>query len=474
MPTLTCPRCTSRFDDGATFCPQDGTRLVTLGDDPLVGQVLAERYRVVRLIGRGGMGRVYEAEHVNIVKRLALKVLHPEAVSDPVIAARFRLEARAASQIGHPNIVAIEDSATLADGTVYVAMELLEGESLAERMRRSPPLSLAEAAELLLPVCDGLAAAHAAQIVHRDLKPENIFLARRGGKVVPKILDFGIAKVLTDDGALHLTRTGAIFGTPAYMSPQQAQGGKIDHRTDIYSMGVILFEVATGRVPFVADTAVELLSLHISSEPPRPSEIAPDRKVSPTVDALILSALAKDPDQRPKTITDFAASLRSSIAATVVMPVTVVRTEPEPVPVSSSAAVPIPNQPKSRRALLAALIVLALLLTGAIVTIALNPPKAPVAAAAILPDAGAATAVTVTPVSKKHDEPHHAHGAAGSTVKDATQTGLGGARDGTRTVGRTIRSFFKEGPQGAKETWKDNAATTKKNALEGGRKTKND
>ncbi len=310
---LRCPTCDTRFDAASGFCTHDGARLVpAAGDaDALVGNVLADRYRIVKLLGQGGMGRVYEAQHVNINKRLAIKVLRSEVTAVPSTVARFRQEARSASSIGHENIIEIEDFATLPDGTVYLAMEMLEGISLGDRMRQTPAPSLSESVEVMIPVGRGLAAAHEKGIVHRDMKPENVFLAAKHGRVIPKILDFGIAKVSAQEGGNHLTQTGAIFGTPLYMSPEQAMGQPLDHRADIYSVGVILYELAVGRVPFKADSAVQVLSQHITTAPEPPSKAAPNRKVPPELDAIILKAMAKDPKARYQKMTELVEDLLS-------------------------------------------------------------------------------------------------------------------------------------------------------------------
>ncbi|HEX4462547.1 MAG TPA: serine/threonine-protein kinase, partial [Polyangia bacterium] len=238
---MICPTCKTHYEAGA-FCANDGTALLLEGGAGLIGKVLADRYRIVRLLGEGGMGQVFEAQHLNINKRFALKLLKPEVVGSASSLARFRQEAWAASSIGHANIVEIDDFATLPSGEVYLAMEFLDGQSLAERMRDGPPLMLPEALAILVAVGQGLAAAHEKGIVHRDMKPEDIFLARKGSAQVAKILDFGIAKVTGADEPSNLTRTGAIFGTPLYMSPEQAKGQPADARADVYALGVILYE----------------------------------------------------------------------------------------------------------------------------------------------------------------------------------------------------------------------------------------
>ncbi|HEY1587271.1 MAG TPA: serine/threonine-protein kinase, partial [Polyangia bacterium] len=261
-----CPTCKETFPNGA-FCAKDGTALVDKVDATLVGQVLADRYRIVRLLGEGGMGQVYEAQHLNINKRFAIKMLRPEVIGSAQSLQRFRQEAWAASSIGHENIVEIDDFATLPSGQVYLAMEFLDGQSLAERIRDGAPLALEQAVAVLIAVAHGLAAAHDKGIVHRDMKPENVFLARKGGRVTAKILDFGIAKMTGGDEASNLTRTGAIFGTPLYMSPEQAKGKPADARADVYALGVILYELLTGSVPFGGESSVEILSQHIGAAP---------------------------------------------------------------------------------------------------------------------------------------------------------------------------------------------------------------
>jgi serine/threonine-protein kinase len=307
---LVCPACNTRYDHGQ-FCAKDGTPLVrdaAPSKADLVGQILADRYRIVKLLGEGGMGQVYEAHHVNINKRFAIKLLRPEIVSNPEAVARFRQEAWSASSIGHENIVEIDDFATLPDGSVYLAMEFLQGRALAERMREEAPIEVAEALDIFIQVANGLAAAHGKGIVHRDMKPENIFLAEKHGRMVAKILDFGIAKVSGGE-AQSLTRTGAIFGTPHYMSPEQAIGNPLDHRSDIYSVGVIMYEVFTGRVPFEAESFMGILTKHITAEPKRPREVAPDRHIAAEVEAVIMRAMAKEPAGRHPTMEALAQDL---------------------------------------------------------------------------------------------------------------------------------------------------------------------
>ena len=310
-----CPACNARYGDEVAFCTKDGTQVVVdrhaAPVDGMIGQTI-ERYRLVRKLGEGGMGEVYEAEHVNIEKRVALKLLRPEILSNQEAVQRFKQEARSASSIGHENIIEIDDFGTLSDGSgrVFLIMEFLHGEPLAEILKQ--PVPLPRALEILIQTGRGLAAAHAKGIVHRDMKPENVFVTRtRDGKDQPKILDFGIAKVSGADENQQLTRTGTIFGTPFYMAPEQALGQKLDHRADIYAMGVIMYEVFTGTVPFKAESFMGILTQHITTPPAAPAEVAAahGRQIPPEVEQIILTALRKNPAERFPTMNDLVAAL---------------------------------------------------------------------------------------------------------------------------------------------------------------------
>ncbi len=261
--------------------------------DPLIGIVLAERYRVVSKLGEGGMGSVYLVEHTAINKKLAIKVLSPEYAHKQDLVDRFLQEARAASMIDQENVVEITDFGATPTGSVFFAMEFLQGEDLAQTVKTQGALPWSRAQVMMLQICEALAAAHDAGIIHRDMKPENCFRIRRGRREdFIKVLDFGIAKVSTEEGEGKLTRTGMIFGTPEYMAPEQARGERGDHRVDIYAAGVILFELLTGRVPFSADTFMGVLTKHMFEAPPAPTSIVPTVPVE--VEAIILKALQKD------------------------------------------------------------------------------------------------------------------------------------------------------------------------------------
>src|SRR3954469_12711669 len=246
----------------------------------MIGETFGN-YRVSELIGEGGMGVVYLAEHPGIGRRAAIKILRPGLTDNVEITKRFFNEARAANAIHHPGIVEVYDCGTLPSGTAYIVMELLEGENLAARLRRVGRLPLADARRVAAQTASALAAAHAAGIVHRDLKPDNLFLVpddRDTSAEMVKVLDFGIAKLGQDASRTSSvrTRTGSVMGAPAYMSPEQCRGTReIDHRTDIYALGVILFEMVCGRAPFISEGFGEIIHLHISAAPPSPRSINP-------------------------------------------------------------------------------------------------------------------------------------------------------------------------------------------------------
>ena len=297
--------------------------------DPLLGQVLAGRYLLHKKLGEGGMGAVYLATHNVLEKQVALKVLHGEFARKPDLVERFMQEAKAASRIRHENVIDISDFGATPDGMVFFAMELLKGRDLHEEIARArlagQLLPWERSKRIFLQICAALTAAHALGIVHRDLKPENIFLVDYLGEPdFVKLLDFGIAKLTeTADGDRKLTRTGMLFGTPEYMSPEQARGEPVDHRVDIYAMGCILFQLVTGRVPFEAENFMGVLSLHLTEPPPViPAEVFDTIGAPRALAGVIDQALAKDRNQRFATIDDFARAVRRASGDKVTAPVT--------------------------------------------------------------------------------------------------------------------------------------------------------
>lgn len=285
----------------------------TGSDDPLIGRVLSGLYRIGERIGEGGMGAVYRAEHVKLRKEFAIKVLVPDAASREMALERLRQEAIAASSIDHRNIVRVVNLDETDDGLLYIVMELLEGQSLADRIEESV-LDAEDAIEIALQICSALQATHARGIVHRDLKPDNIFLTTRDGETVVKILDFGISKVKRDDAEnVRVTKTGQLVGTPLYMSPEQAKGETdMDHRVDIYALGVLLYEMVAGEPPFSGSNYFQILWKHGNEEPPKPSSHDHARRIPPALEEAILRALAKDPEDRFDSTADFADELRAA------------------------------------------------------------------------------------------------------------------------------------------------------------------
>ncbi len=275
-----------------------------------VGDLFDRRYRIVKKLGEGGMGEVYAAEHTTLQKRVAIKLLRPEIVSNVEAVKRFRQEATSSSSIGHKNIIRIEDFADLPDGRIYLCMELLDGLPLND-MIKEQAMSPDRLLNIAIQTGHGLAAAHAKGIVHRDMKPENIFVTTINGEDVPKILDFGIAKVAGNDGQNNLTRTGTIFGTPFYMAPEQAMGQHVDGRVDVYAMGVILYEVFAGSLPFRGDSFMGILTQHITTEPEPVAQRAAQagRALPPGLAEVIQRAMAKDPAQRYASMDELVQAL---------------------------------------------------------------------------------------------------------------------------------------------------------------------
>jgi tRNA A-37 threonylcarbamoyl transferase component Bud32 len=286
---------------------------VTDGADPLLGTVLLGRYSVTRKIGQGGMGAVYEATHTLIGKRVAVKVLLDKYARREQVVARLEQEARLASAIGHEHIIDITDFGTTHDGRTFVVMEFLEGESLAECLAREGPLPETRILQITFQIASALGAAHAKGIVHRDVKPENVFLLRRKDQDFIKVVDFGISKSMRasqpgEEESPRLTQTGMVLGTPLYMSPEQARGDEeLDHRIDIYALGVIMYELATGQVPFLGTNYLSIISQVLNDEAPRPRQVRPE--LSSEFEAIVLRLLEKDRDRRYQTTEDVVHDL---------------------------------------------------------------------------------------------------------------------------------------------------------------------
>lgn len=354
-------------------------------EDPFVDRtILGGQFHITKKIGTGGMGSVYQAVQVDMNRLVAIKILHPKLATRKDLASRFRREARAMSQLTHPNTVKVFMYGQFTEGhgagSLYIVMEYLDGRNLNRAVKREGPFAVDRAVTILIQVCGALQEAHNAGIVHRDLKPENIFLCRQGQLTdYPKVLDFGLAKVTERQmrpGSIQLTQEGMVFGTPEFMSPEQAQGKTLDARSDIYSLAVILYEALSGKLPFEARTPMEYIQKHVL-EAPIPLQVrAPERAFPPGLWEAIGKALAKAPEQRYQTAIEFAASLRPYVGANLATVDAIFQMYPEPPafrppadapPPSSRQSPTLPEEgaPLSRKALL-------VLVVGAVVCLLLG------------------------------------------------------------------------------------------------------
>ncbi|MFO0613594.1 MAG: serine/threonine-protein kinase [Polyangiaceae bacterium] len=284
--------------------------------DPYIGrEILNRQFLIEAKIGSGGMGAVYRASQPSMSRAVAVKILHPKLTNRKDLASRFRREASALSHLQHPNTVRVHACGEIPeDGSLYIVMEYLEGRNLNQTVRKEGPLPVDRAVPILIQCCGALHEAHTQGIIHRDLKPENIFLSTNGGlKDYPKVLDFGLAKVTERElrpGSIMLTREGMVFGTPEFMSPEQAQGKVLDARSDIYSLATILYEVLTGKLPFDAKTPMEYIQLHVTKPPIPLDERVPGKKFPAGLGDVIAKALQKKPEDRYATAADFAEALK--------------------------------------------------------------------------------------------------------------------------------------------------------------------
>ncbi len=316
---LQCPTCGRHYSPDFEICPEDQSPLqadTTNAEapptDPMLGHTLDDKYRLDAQLGVGGMGTVYRARHLLIDRPVAVKVLNPRFVEDEAARTRFQREARAAGRLQHTNAVTVTDYGQTEDGYVYIVMELLEGRTLRDILAKEAPLEAARSVSLMLQVSAAVAAAHEAGIIHRDLKPANIFIVQRAE--VPslvKVLDFGIAKLaaesLEEDEVKALTQVGAMIGTPRYMSPEQCDGAELTPAADVYSLGVILYEMLTGTVPFSGSTPLAIAMKHTSELPRRPREFV--ASIPPALEDVVLHALEKRPQDRPANAAEFRQEL---------------------------------------------------------------------------------------------------------------------------------------------------------------------
>ncbi len=312
-----CAACGQHFSPDGRFCPFDGEPLSPAPEwrpsaDPMLGALIDNRYEILSVLGEGGMGVVYEARHRALGKRFALKALRKDLATDADIAARFMQEARTAASVSHPGLVEITDFGRFPTGQPFFVMELLEGQSLATLIRRGGPIPAARAVDIVRQIADALGAAHERSIVHRDLKPDNIHVSPGGlGRDRVTIVDFGLAKVI---GASRLTRAGMVFGTPHYMSPEQAMGEATDHRADVYALGIVMYEMFTGRVPFEADSYMGVLTKHMYMAPTPPSQLTGTEELG-VLEDITLRCLEKKPDHRYATLRELTHDLDLALHA---------------------------------------------------------------------------------------------------------------------------------------------------------------
>lgn len=310
-----CLVCHIEFENELEACPKDGSHLVPLGDDPLIGEVLQDRYRVDKVLSRGAMGTIYKGTQEVIERAVAIKVMHEHLTADEVLLKRFERESKALSKLDHPHIITVYDCGLLKDGQPYIVMDLISGSTLSDLLKEKRNLTPDEALPIFCQILDALSQAHKLSIIHRDIKPENIILQKdRNSEFNVKLVDFGIAKVLSpDETVTQLTKLGEITGTPTYMSPEQYSGTDIDERTDIYSTGVMLFECLTGQVPFFSSDLVRLVTMHVAENPPTLSSFRPDLTFPEELDMLVTKALSKDPSGRPQSAAEFKEALINSL-----------------------------------------------------------------------------------------------------------------------------------------------------------------
>ena len=309
-----CATCRAVFREGFDHCPGDGQPLAIVDGDPLIGMVVGERYRIEALIGEGGVGRVYAARHVRMSRRFAIKVPFGDLAHDPKMKRRFLREADAAGKLAHPNVGAVLDVGETERGLVYMALDLVEGISLSTLLHREGRLPTARAISLFRQIVEGLAHAHDRGLIHRDLKPDNIVVERGVRGEVARIIDFGIAIPTDLDERGRLTTEGIVVGTPYYMAPEQATGAALDARTDLFALGLILYEMLAGVPPF-GGPAFDVLRKHISERPPPIGERAPGTVVDVALEALVFRLLEKDPAQRPASAREVLAAL-DAVAST--------------------------------------------------------------------------------------------------------------------------------------------------------------
>lgn len=309
-----CPKCGETYDESIAFCAKDGSSLVVVDESGLIGKMIGGRYRVISRIGEGGMGQVYLAEHVRMKRKSAIKIMRPALLHEQEALQRFTREAENASKITHPNVAAIFDFGETDDGLVYLAMEFVDGESLAATLKREVALHAVVGADIIAQAADALQSAHDLGILHRDIKPDNVMVSKRAdGTFVVKLVDFGIARTM-ERGSQQVTRTGFAVGTPEYMSPEQLSGDVLDARSDQYSLALVAFMALTGHEAFVSASSKESLIARLTSRPRRLDEVRSDLDWPASLQDVFDKALAPDPVDRYPAIADFGNALADSVS----------------------------------------------------------------------------------------------------------------------------------------------------------------
>ncbi len=472
-----CPECGRLFpplEPGVPFvvehCPDDGFAIVAqehferADGDPMLGRIIAARYTVLAKVGNGSMGAVYQAWQDPMARFVALKIMRYDRANNAEAKARFEREARAMSQLVSPHTVTVFDFGQAEDGSVYLAMELLRGESLGTRLRRVKRVSAFEAIGFVSQALTSLSEAHALGIIHRDLKPDNLFIAHvpaplgTGMTEVIKVLDFGIAKVLTEETKIDTleTQAGTVFGTPRYMSPEQAQGKALDARSDLYALGVILYQMLCGRPPFDDADAVVVMARHIKAIPERPTEVCPDAAIPAELERIVMRALAKDPVDRPASAEMFMRALDLVVRDRLSQPPEA-RSGAIPVPVNGPLSTVAPSVLRTRRRLLLGALMVLLGATAAAAWLArprlrsvdsesrvvslgthaypTEGSAVPVVVQGTRADADTATStplpVELLPVAEKQSGWHAAKGQAFSRVRPGPPSGAAKPRSST-------------------------------------------